>query len=179
MGTNPHLEHGSIDPITLRAPLCGEERAALTHRRPTHAARDERASFDEMRSRSKEPPDAGHSSGIRPVLPTTAPGATPSVASRLIELHAKLNHLNHFEVLDVPETADRQTIRKAFEQSARRFHPDRLRGDDARLRPLAAKIFLRMAEAYRALVDESTRKRYISSLGQHRPIAATTRRPGT
>lgn len=67
-------------------------------------ARDERAGFYDGHCRSREHPDAAHSSGIRAALPSATP-------------------------------------------------------------PLAADVFLRIAEAYQSLEDESARKQYIASLG--------------
>lgn len=133
------------------------------NRERTRATRDGRARLDDERFGSEEDLDAAPLSGIRAVRREAAPSTTPLVASQLIELHARLDQLNHFELLDVPETADRQSVRRAFEQQARRFHPDRIGGDDERLRRLAAKVFLRMAEAYRVLENDSTRKQYRSS----------------
>jgi curved DNA-binding protein CbpA len=74
--------------------------------------------------------------------------------------HAELARLNHFELLGVAPDADRDAIRRAFQQNARTFHPDRLHGDDERLRPLAAAIFRRLTDAYRVLDDAPSRERY-------------------
>lgn len=130
----------------------------------TRASRDERAWLDDERSRSEEDLDPAPLSCTRAVRREAAPSTTLSLAAQVTELYARLEQLNYFELLDLPETADRQSIRTAFEQRARRFHPDRLGGNDRRLRPLAAEVFLRMAEAYRVLDNDSTRKQYRSSL---------------
>jgi tetratricopeptide (TPR) repeat protein len=83
-----------------------------------------------------------------------------SVAARVSQRHAELARLDHFALLGVPKDADRDTIRRAFQQNARAFHPDRLHGDDERLRPLAAAIFRRLTDAYRVLDDDASRERY-------------------
>src|SRR5262245_17061402 len=89
-------------------------------------------------SRSREQPVQSRS-----WLPPSA------IASLVMQRHARLAHFNHFEVLDIPEHADRDTIRRAFEQAVWRFHPDQLVGEYERLQPLAKEIVCRIGTAYR------------------------------
>lgn len=142
----------------------------MTIRERTDATRDDEC------FRSGEHADAAPLSGTRAVRPKAAPSMIPSVASQLTELHAELDHLDHFELLGVDEKADRQTIRRAFAQRAHRFHPDRLGANGQHLRALAAKVFLRMAEAYQVLDHEGTRKHYVSRLGLQRGRRGGSRR---
>lgn len=118
----------------------------------------------ELRLGSGEHVNSLHDLAGRSTRPRATDGE-PTLAARVIQLHAELSRLNHFELLEVPPNADTATVRAAFQRSARRYHPDRLRGDDQRLRPLAAQIFCRMSEAYRAIETESSREQYRRSLG--------------
>jgi curved DNA-binding protein CbpA len=102
-------------------------------------------------------------SGIREKHEPESLPAT-SQAARVLQRHAELGRLNHFELLGVLESADRNAIVRGFQREAPGFHPDQLRGEDERVRPLAADIFRRMSEAYLVLENDETRKRYSREL---------------
>ena len=95
-----------------------------------------------------------------------------AIAALVMQRHARLAHFNHFEVLDVPENADGQTIRRAFEQAARRFHPDQLVGEFERLQPLAKEIVCRIGTAYRVLENDASRAQYRRSLADYPHLGA-------
>jgi curved DNA-binding protein CbpA len=97
-----------------------------------------------------------------------------SHAACVTRRHAELGRLNHFELLGVAESADSEAVARAFQREAPRFHPDQLRGDDERLRPLAADIFRRMSEAYLVLENDETRERYSRELELQRRADAAT-----
>jgi curved DNA-binding protein CbpA len=121
------------------------------------------------------PPPTLPSATLPPATPppaTLPPSSRPprslppvsSLTASVTQRHAELGRLNHFELLGIPETADRGAIVRAFQREAPRFHPDRLKGVDERLRPLAADIFRRMSEAYLVLENDETRQRYSREL---------------
>jgi curved DNA-binding protein CbpA len=91
--------------------------------------------------------------------------------------HAELSHLNHFEVLEASESANRNEIHKAFQRAAYEYHPDRLSGEEERLRPLAAAIFRRIAEAYRVLDENESRARYLQTLRPRLPMSPESGEP--
>lgn len=82
----------------------------------------------------------------------------------MTQRYAELNRLNHFELLGIPETADREALSKAFRQNMRSFHPDRLSRGEESLRPLAAEILCRVTEAHRVLEDRTSREQYAAGL---------------
>lgn len=94
------------------------------------------------------------------------------LACAVLKWHARLSLFNHFELLDVPEDADRTTILLGFQQAVRRFHPAQLRGEYEPLRPLAREIVSRIGAAYRVLENDATRQQYLSSLEQSRQRGA-------
>jgi hypothetical protein len=101
--------------------------------------------------------------------------AAPSlnaIASLVMQRHARLSHFNHFEVLDIPESADRETVRRAFQQAVRRFRPEQLIGEYERLKPLAKEIVCRVGLAYRVLEDDASRAQYRRSLAEYPHLAA-------
>lgn len=58
---------------------------------------------------------------------------------------------DYYEILGVPENADEETIKKAFRELAKKYHPDR--GGDA-------EKFKKIVEAYRVLSDKRLRAEY-------------------
>lgn len=62
---------------------------------------------------------------------------------------------NYYDILGVPENADEETIKKAYRELAKKYHPDRHRGDKA-----AEEKFKDIAEAYSVLSDPQKRAQY-------------------
>jgi curved DNA-binding protein CbpA len=58
---------------------------------------------------------------------------------------------DYYQILGVPENADEETIKKAFRELAKKYHPDR--GGDA-------EKFKKIVEAYRVLSDQKLRAEY-------------------
>ncbi len=59
-----------------------------------------------------------------------------------------------YEVLGIPADADEKTIKRAYRQLARRFHPDRSDSEEAEQR------FHEIQQAYETLIDSAQRKTY-------------------
>lgn len=62
---------------------------------------------------------------------------------------------NYYEVLEVPESASQEELKKAFRALALKFHPDKHSGD-----PEAEAIFKEINEAYQVLSDVEKRRAY-------------------
>ncbi|XP_071480431.1 dnaJ homolog subfamily A member 3, mitochondrial-like [Diadema antillarum] len=65
-----------------------------------------------------------------------------------------------YEVLGVPKTATQKEIKKAYYELAKKYHPDRNKGN-----PDASRKFAEVAEAYEVLGDDTRRKEY-DTIGQ-------------
>jgi len=76
------------------------------------------------------------------------------------------NHLNtdYYKVLGVSKDADQKTIKKAYYQLAKKYHPDSNKDD-----PNASKKFQEVSEAYEILGDDEKRAQYdtYGSAGDH------------
>ncbi|MEN6520476.1 MAG: DnaJ domain-containing protein [Armatimonadota bacterium] len=77
---------------------------------------------------------------------------------------------NHYETLGLPKTASAADIKKRYRQLARKYHPDVAKDKES-----AAKIFVRITEAYKTLVDPEKRWMYDSTL----PEPASIRPPSS
>jgi hypothetical protein len=124
---------------------------------------------------SPPPPAAATARPPSPAIEKTQP--MPALDRRRLEIlgcHASLGRVSHFELLGVPREASAAQVRDAYFVLARRFHPDghhdRALSD---LRDPLEEIFVRLAEAYEALCEPSSRARYEEQLDQ-----AARRPPG-
>jgi len=63
----------------------------------------------------------------------------------------------HYELLEVPETAEPEMIRKAFMGHAKTWHPDRAPEEE---RPKFEAKFKQLSQAYEVLSDPEERRRY-------------------
>jgi curved DNA-binding protein CbpA len=92
----------------------------------------------------------------------------------LQELESKGDRLTHYELLSVSADADGGTIRRAYLEKSKRFHPDAwYRRDVGHFGPLLSKWFQRLSAAYQVLSDEESRGLYESD---HRTELSNTDR---
>ena len=62
---------------------------------------------------------------------------------------------DYYEILEVPKTANKEEIKKAYRKKALQYHPDKNPGDKA-----AEEKFKEAAEAYEVLSDDNKKARY-------------------
>jgi len=78
----------------------------------------------------------------------------------LSEELASLQRFNPFQVLGVGYGASDQDVRSAFGKLSKRYHPDRFaRYRSREAKELANEIFIHIRDAYRRLIDASSRER--------------------
>ncbi len=87
--------------------------------------------------------------------------------AEVLELHAKLEELDHYAVLGVEEKAGANVIKRAYFALAKRFHPDAL----ARLgledvKDQSKEVFACIAAAYEVLKDPGRRREYDGNRAQ-------------
>ncbi|KAJ3282132.1 hypothetical protein HK104_011074 [Borealophlyctis nickersoniae] len=66
---------------------------------------------------------------------------------------------NHYQILNVPKTADKKAIKAAFYKLSMKYHPDKNPNDET-----AKAKFLEISDAYSTLSDDSKRQQYDRSL---------------
>ena len=103
-----------------------------------------------------------------PTGPTqAAEPASAEHASEIAELKAfqeALSKKNHFEALEVAETASGSAFKLAFFKLAKKYHPDTAIGAPKEIAELKAAIFARLNEAYQVLDNPNSRADYIESI---------------
>ncbi len=83
----------------------------------------------------------------------------------VLDQHARLSELTHYELLDLSADCKPAAIKKAYFSAAKRHHPDALNrlglGD---LKTQASEVFSRISQAYEVLKNAQKRKDYDASL---------------
>src|SRR5262245_5849335 len=88
-------------------------------------------------------------------------GLPADLQRELGELEEKGPRLTHYELLGITGDADSSSIRRAYLERSKRYHPDAWYGKDlGSFAPLLSKWFQRLASAYQVLSDEETRIAY-------------------
>jgi len=79
---------------------------------------------------------------------------------RNIHISARVLSKKYYEILGVPRNADAKTIKKAYYEKAKKYHPDSNKSD-----PKAASKFQEVSEAYEVLSDATKRQAYDLGVG--------------
>jgi curved DNA-binding protein CbpA len=85
-----------------------------------------------------------------------------------------LDKKSYYNILRIPENADKSTIKHAFYDFANLYHPDRY-VDEPASASIAAEVFKRGVEAYRCLSRKPLRDRYDRGLARGRLRLDATR----
>jgi curved DNA-binding protein CbpA len=92
--------------------------------------------------------------------PEAAAAATGNLVEEMKVLLDRIDSLNYYQILGVPEEAVGGIIQNAFLLQAKKWHPDRWRGELESSREEAARVFARISEAHQVLTNEDQRKEY-------------------
>ena len=85
---------------------------------------------------------------------------------------ATMNEKDYYAILGVPKDASAKDIQKAFQQKARKLHPDINKAPDAE------ECFKEVSEAYAVLSDDAKRARY-DAMRSGSPFAGAPSQPGS
>ncbi|WP_437279893.1 DnaJ domain-containing protein [Sorangium sp. So ce375] len=98
-----------------------------------------------------------------PPLPRAAP--SPEIAARRAEIEARAASIDgesFFEMLGVSEDAPPERVQSAYFALAKRWHPDRTPPELQDVKPLVARVFARISDAYQTLSDPKRRAEYLA-----------------
>lgn len=104
-----------------------------------------------------------------PALPPNPPsnGLSPDQLAfwkEVIERTRAIDTQNYFDMLGVPRDAGTDTVRKEYFALAKRWHPDRIGGPLAPLKPFVERVFGHLTSAQDTLGDEKKRGAYLRSV---------------
>jgi curved DNA-binding protein CbpA len=98
-----------------------------------------------------------------PAVAASSGGTADALRAAILELHHKLEHVSHFEILGVPENASSAEVNAAYMRAVRQYHPDRLAAAGLRdLHAQAERVMARMGEASGVLRDPKQRAEYVA-----------------
>ena len=95
------------------------------------------------------------------------PHLSPELKFRWAEIEnkaVKIDSEDFFKMLDLEQNANDPQIQAAYFKVAKAWHPDRLPGELADLKPLVSKVFTKFNEAYATLNDPQKRSDYLRTL---------------
>jgi curved DNA-binding protein CbpA len=94
-----------------------------------------------------------------------APAPNPEVAARRAQIEARAASIDgetYFEMLGVAKDDSPERVQSAYFMLAKQWHPDRTPPELHDLKPVVARIFARISEAYQTLSDPKRRSDYLS-----------------
>lgn len=84
---------------------------------------------------------------------------------KILYLHQKLDELTHYQLLEVERRADPRSIKRAYFEISRQYHPDTyFRKELGSYKNRVEDIFKRVTRAYEVLSDPDARKAYDATL---------------
>jgi curved DNA-binding protein CbpA len=107
---------------------------------------------------------------LTPSAPITAtsPGAVrPEHAARRADIErraASIDSEDLFQILGLTRETPADQIRNAYFALAKTWHPDRVPPELAEVKPLVARVFARISDAFQTLNDATKRKEYLERL---------------
>lgn len=99
-------------------------------------------------------------------------GLDPKMADRIkIQgLYKSLEDLNYYQILNIPNEASSDAIKKAYHKTTKTYHPDRHFSEENKdLKDMTKAIYKRVVEAYMVLKNPTKRKEYDDQLGEYKP----------
>ena len=75
--------------------------------------------------------------------------------------------IDYYKILNVPQDASQDLIRKSFRKSAKHTHPDLFPGDTPAEKKKRQVLFVQLTQAYEILSDEKRRTEYDRQKLQH------------
>lgn len=95
---------------------------------------------------------------------------------KILDLYYRLETSNHYELIGVPQTADKKAIKSAYYEVVGIVHPDRYFGKNlGSFKPKLEKIFARLTDAYDVLSRAAARAEYDRYLEAQRRTRALDR----
>ncbi|WP_437652961.1 DnaJ domain-containing protein [Sorangium sp. So ce1182] len=118
-------------------------------------------------ARAAEPARPQPAASPAPDLPPLPRAAlSPELAARRAQIEARAASIDgesFFEMLGVAEDAPPERVQSAYFALAKQWHPDRTPPELQDVKPLVARVFARVSEAYQTLSDPKRRAEYLQA----------------
>lgn len=89
----------------------------------------------------------------------------PQFWPQLIQLAQTIDTLDYFQILNLPQTANRGQVQASYYAMARSLHPDKFYHiQDPQVTASVQKIYKRITESYSILRDDAKRKKYLADI---------------
>lgn len=147
-------------PQSVPPPETRALRRGVTLSRPPALPRDLGITDGSGPSQSGPPSRASTNPRMSRGSPSFTSGGGTENLRATIEAHLAAGPRNHYDLLGITREASVATIRSAFFQLARVWHPDRLPKELDDLKPAVTRTFALMGEAHQMLSDEKKRAEY-------------------
>jgi hypothetical protein len=109
---------------------------------------------------------------VTPTVTATGAGAaagvdlTPEEQLRILDVHVRLDTIDHYALLGVSRAAERKEIKRAYYERAALFHPDRyFRRNVGTFKAKLEAVFAKVTLAHDVLTDKVQRAEYDTYLG--------------
>lgn len=89
--------------------------------------------------------------------------------NKLQRLRKIASRKDYYKILEIPKTASKEEIKKAYRKQALKFHPDRAKSNDEKVKKQNESKFRDVSEAYEVLSDENKKQRYDSGEDPNEP----------
>jgi len=165
--TPPMADLLERDEATRRT-LYGLVAAELVELRPSEATEQGSGSTASGRIEPAPPCVAG----VPPVTEAMSRDTDAGLRAELERLAERLRGRDYFAVLGVSEQAGSDEVQRAYEDAAKRTHPDRFRNASDVVKRLAEEVFGLISRAHEALSDTQRRQAYVLERQSHTREAA-------
>ena len=89
-------------------------------------------------------------------LDPSTPGISQRIRDAKVDLK-KSKRKDYYKILDIPQSANDDEIKKAYRKMALKWHPDKHQNDDEEGKKEADKMFKDVSEGYEILSDARKR----------------------
>jgi curved DNA-binding protein CbpA len=176
-GFDPTTDVPEVEPASTREPISPPSVRGASRAPPSPGAYSRTPEPPSVRApaMSSNPARSITASPITPApltpsapITATSPGAVrPEHAARRADIErraASIDSEDLFQILGLTRETPADQIRNAYFALAKTWHPDRVPPELAEVKPLVARVFARISDAFQTLNDATKRKEYLERL---------------
>jgi curved DNA-binding protein CbpA len=168
------VSDADFEPASSREPVSPVSVRGASRSPPSPGAYSSTPEPPSIRASVMAPPLSSGPNTPAPISSSTpitavSPGALrPDHAARKAEIERRYQSIDtedFFQILGLTRETPADQIRNAYFALAKTWHPDRVPPELAEVKPLVARVFARISDAFQTLNDAAKRKEYLERLG--------------